>query len=88
VGALKHAHVGVALLASSSNANNAEMETKRRAKIQEAQQLSNEMSTAAASMRNRLSLTPAQNVNNQQSIMNAQVNMTQKHEYLSILILI
>ena len=72
VGALKHAHVGVALLASSNNANTPEMEMKKRAKLNEAQQLSNEVNVAAKAIRSR-TLSPSQSFSNQQSIMNAQV---------------
>lgn len=74
VGALKHADVGVALLASSNTiTNNAEYEQKKRAKITEAQQLSLEVNRASSS-RAPANLSPAQNINSQQSVLNAQVN--------------
>jgi magnesium-transporting ATPase (P-type) len=73
VGALKHADVGVALLSNSvSGASSAEYELKKKAKITEAQQLSQEVTTASSKIR-RSNLTPSQNFNNQQSIVNAQV---------------
>ena len=74
VGALKHAHVGVALLASSvtngSGQNAAELEQKKMAKLSEAQQLSNEVRAASVAM--RTGGQRQQNFNNQQSIINAQ----------------
>ncbi len=73
VGALKHAHVGVALLASSDNNNSAELEAKKKAKFSEAQQLSNEVNTAASAMRSsQQQMSISQSYKHQQSIMNAQ----------------
>ena len=72
VGALKHSHVGVALL-SSGGSNDPEAEQKRRAKMSEAQSLSNEVKNAANILKNS-SAPYAQNLNNQQSVVNAQVS--------------
>jgi cation-transporting ATPase 13A1 len=69
VGALKHAEVGVALLSSSTNGNNPEYEQKKKAKIVEAQSLSEEVSNATSNLRNR------QIANNQQAVINAQVKI-------------
>ena len=70
VGALKHAEVGVALLSSTTNNNNnPEYEQKKKAKIIEAQSLSEEVSNATSNLRNR------QIANNQQAVINAQVSM-------------
>jgi cation-transporting ATPase 13A1 len=68
VGALKHAEVGVALLSSTTNTNNPEFEQKKKAKIIEAQSLSEEVSNATSNSRNR------QIANNQQAVINAQVS--------------
>jgi cation-transporting ATPase 13A1 len=70
VGALKHAEVGVALLSSggSTNANNPEYEQKKKAKISEAQSLSQELSNAALNPRAR------QLAQNQKNIMDAKVS--------------
>ena len=73
VGALKHSHVGVALL-SSSGPNDPEAEQKKKAKINEAQSLSNEVKNASNALRNSR-LPHAQNLNNQQSVVNAQVSV-------------
>ena len=72
VGALKHSHVGVALLSSGGN-NDPEAEQKRRAKINEAQSLSYEVKNASNVLKNS-SAPYSQNLSNQQSVVNAQVN--------------
>jgi manganese-transporting P-type ATPase len=61
VGALKHAHVGVALLANSES-NNAEFEQNKKAKINEAQKLHNEVTTARQSplTQNQIAIANAQ----------------------------
>jgi len=61
VGALKHAHVGVALL-SNSGSNNAEYEQNKKAKITEAQKLHNEVTNARQSplTQNQIAISNAQ----------------------------
>jgi cation-transporting ATPase 13A1 len=77
VGALKHSHVGVALL-SSAGSNDPEAELKRKAKISEAQSLSNEVKTAANALRSTDNRPHSQNSltshhqQQQQSVVNAQ----------------
>ena len=72
VGALKHSHVGVALLSSGGGPSDPEAEQKKKAKISEAQALSNEVKNASSIMRNG-NEPYSQRLNNQQSVVNAQV---------------
>ena len=75
VGALKHSHVGVALLSSNSTTDNPEYEQKKRAKLNEAQTLSNEVSAASSMLRNS-GMSPNLNTQ-QQSIVNAQKKLAE-----------
>ena len=75
VGALKHSHVGVALLSSNSTTDNPEYEQKKRAKLSEAQTLSNEVSAASSMLRNS-GMSPNLN-SQQQSIVNAQKKLAE-----------
>ena len=75
VGALKHSHVGVALLSSNSTTDNPEYEQKKRLKLSEAQTLSNEVSAASSMLRNS-GMSPNLN-SQQQSIVNAQKKLAE-----------
>ena len=76
VGALKHSHVGVALL-SSGGSNDPEAEQKKKAKLNEAQALTNEVKNASSILRNG-NVPYSQSLNNQQSVANAQVKHYRK----------
>ena len=71
VGALIHSHFGVALL-SSGGSNHPEAEQKKKAKLNEAQALTNEVKNASSILRNG-NVPYSQSLNNQQSVANAQV---------------
>ncbi len=77
VGALKHAHVGVALLSSSPTniEKTAEYEQMKKAKINEAQMLSNEVQLANASVAQRQLHGGV--TNQQQAVSNAQKKLNE-----------